>query len=148
MNLDFNRIGVPDNCSSCGGKLNYIGVGEYKCEECGNIDYDDYGRVRSYLEKHAGATIGDVSRDTHVPTGRIRQLLENDRIEVSASSRLQLHCPICGEPIRSGKYCSKCEANRIRKEEAEKRNNRVKPDIKVTGKLENRSDGKIHFIDR
>ena len=46
---------VPVRCSKCGKMLKYMGVGEYKCEACGFTEYDDYGLVRSYLEKNPGA---------------------------------------------------------------------------------------------
>lgn len=71
---------VPAKCSKCGAKVIYSGVGEYQCESCKNIEYDDYGLVRSYLEIHQGATIKDVEADTGVSKEAIRRLLDEDRI--------------------------------------------------------------------
>ena len=39
----------PTICKSCGGVMVYKGLGEYQCEECGQMDYDDYGKGRNYL---------------------------------------------------------------------------------------------------
>lgn len=48
----YNR---PTYCAECGGVMVFKGVGEYQCEKCGYLDYDDYGKVRNYIEKHMGA---------------------------------------------------------------------------------------------
>lgn len=53
---------VPQRCKLCFGRMIFKGVGEYQCEECGYLDYDDYGKVRNYVEKkyrrksHGGRT--------------------------------------------------------------------------------------------
>ena len=40
-----------EKCQECGGtRIEYKGVGEYKCEDCGLLMYNDYGKVRLYLE--------------------------------------------------------------------------------------------------
>ena len=41
---------IPRVCTECGGVMIFKGVGEYHCEECGAVDYDDYGKVRGYIE--------------------------------------------------------------------------------------------------
>ena len=51
----------PTICRECGGILVYGGIGEYRCEECGRIEYDDYGKVRNYLEDHKGANVSEIS---------------------------------------------------------------------------------------
>ena len=33
---------VPRLCKICGGVMVFKGVGEYRCEECGDVEYDDY----------------------------------------------------------------------------------------------------------
>lgn len=67
---DYHR---PVHCSDCGGVMVFQGVGEYKCEDCGKVEFDDYGKVRAFVEKHKGATMVDVERETGVkqnPSGR------------------------------------------------------------------------------
>ena len=45
----------------------FRGVGEYKCEDCGNLGYDDYGKARNYIEQHPGANMAEVAKETGVP---------------------------------------------------------------------------------
>ena len=78
--------GAIGKCKECGGQLNYRGLGQYECEECKNIEYDDYGKVRAYLEEHPCALQGEVSKATGVPANRIRALLLEERIEIASGS--------------------------------------------------------------
>lgn len=111
----------PLICSICGGVMVFRGVGEYECEDCHYRDYDDYGKVRRYIEKHRGATAGDVEKDTGVSQKTIRKLLREERIEVAADSKTFLRCEICGAQIRSGMYCQKCQLNVNRRMEEQAR---------------------------
>lgn len=111
LNLRSLNYNAPDTCESCGEKrMKYNGIGEYQCEKCGFIMYDDYGHVRNYLEKNPGATVGETSQATGVSKGRIRQMLVDDRIQVAPGSVVFLHCAKCGAEIRSGQYCAACDA--------------------------------------
>ncbi len=39
---------IPRVCQICGGVMVFKGVGEYHCENCGDVAYDDYGKpIRS-----------------------------------------------------------------------------------------------------
>ena len=138
--------GAPGRCSSCGGELKYLGLGEYECKECRNVEYDDYGKVRSYLEKHPGALQGEVSRATGVPANRIRGLLEQERIEIAAGSGMYLYCSVCGEKIRSGRMCPKCESQYKRDAEAMKRSNRTQPDISGHSVNKDKAPGEMRFL--
>ncbi len=112
---DFS-MDKPTICEECGGGMVYRGVGEYACELCGALAYDDYGKVRNYIEQHPGATQSDVSAATGVSTARIRQLLIEERIEVTPNSPIFMHCALCGADIRSGKYCEAC-AQKVKQDE-------------------------------
>ena len=107
--LDINNYNRPMLCEECGGILVYKGVGEYKCEDCGHLEYDDYGKARNYIEKHPGATSAQVSDATGVTQKAIREMLKEERLEIAPNSNAFLTCEICGKPIRSGKYCDRCE---------------------------------------
>lgn len=122
MTLDLNTLkyGKPANCSKCGSALRYVGIGEYECESCKNIEFDDYGKVRTYIEKNRGATQSQVSLATGVDVSKIRQMLREEKIEIAPNSVVFLQCESCGTPIRSGKYCSAC-AEKIQNEEQKKR---------------------------
>ncbi|MCM1122940.1 MAG: hypothetical protein NC416_10175 [Eubacterium sp.] len=108
--LDINNYNRPMICQECGGVFVFKGVGEYKCEDCGAVEYDDYGKARNYLEKHTGATAAQVSEATGVSQKSIREMLKEDRLEIAPNSNAFLTCEICGKPIRSGRYCSRCES--------------------------------------
>lgn len=109
---------IPQECKECGGAMEFKGVGEYKCEKCGAVQYDDYGVVHMYLEKHKGATAAEVEAATGVSQRSIRHMLKDSRIEVAEGSRVALRCEGCGQPIRSGRYCPKCEVEVGRAKEA------------------------------
>ncbi len=113
--MDYYNI--PRVCKSCGGVMVFKGVGEYGCEDCGEVAYDDYGKVRLYIEEHKGATAAEIESAIGVPQRTIRKLLKEGRLEVAEGSRTFLSCEVCGKPIRSGQYCPECEINVHRKME-------------------------------
>ena len=119
--LDMSRLNIPTYCEKCGGVMIFKGVGEYECEECGNLDYDDYGKVRNYIEKHPGATSAQASAATGVTQKSIRVMLKEERLEIAANSSVFLKCESCGAQIRSGRFCKKCEATYHRDLEAQAR---------------------------
>lgn len=100
---------VPRSCEKCGGIMRYMGVGEYRCETCNTLAYDDYGKVRLYLEKHRGANAVEVEAATGVKQKTIRQLLKDARIEVTDNSKDFLVCEFCGKRLRYGRFCPQCE---------------------------------------
>ena len=148
MNEDLGiiKIGVPTKCSACNSKLKYTGLGEYECIECGNLEYDDYGKVRKYLENHRGAMQAEVSRATGVPTNRIRQLLQEERIEVTVDSNVYLHCEKCGVAIRSGRRCKRCEEKLEKELEIKKKEPRVPANISGHDNVRLENAGEMRFI--
>lgn len=116
----------PVRCKECNGVMVYRGVGEYQCEECKAVEYDDYGKVRNFVEKNPGATILQVESSTGVSRKSIQQMLREERLEVSADSKSFLKCEVCGVSIRYGRFCQNCQVSlnrRIEEEERRKRNN-------------------------
>lgn len=108
--LDIRNLNIPTFCDKCNGVMVFKGVGEYKCEDCGNVEYDDYGKVRNYIEKHQGATSAQVSMATGVSQKAIRDMLKEERLEIAAGSNSFLACEMCGAKIRYGRVCRGCEA--------------------------------------
>ena len=102
----YNR---PTYCSECGGVMVFKGVGEYQCETCGFLDYDDYGKVRNYIETHMGANAAEASKATGVSQKAIRDMLKEARLEIAPNSTFFLRCEICGTAVRWGRFCAKCE---------------------------------------
>jgi len=103
----YNR---PKACKMCKStRLAYQGIGEYKCELCGFLDYDDYGTVRNYIETHRNATVSEISFRTGISQNTITEMLRDERFEITADSKVFLKCKGCGKDIRSGMYCPVCE---------------------------------------
>lgn len=140
-----NYYHVPRTCKQCEGVMVYKGVGEYQCEECGFIDYDDYGKVRLYIEEHHGATAAEIEAAVGVSQRTIRQMLRESRIEVAEGSRSFLHCEICGKEIRSGRYCPECETKVHRGLEAEQREKHRKNE-KGYGMQQGGEEGQRRFM--
>lgn len=139
---------IPRSCAKCGGSdIEYMGVGEYKCKNCGTLMYDDFGKVRNYLEEHRGATQNEVSRETGVSMDVIRHLLREDRIEIAANSGVYLQCEICKAPIRSGKYCNDC-AKKLEHMKKEEIANQHKDNMNIHGygKATGNATGARRFI--
>lgn len=79
--------GRPVKCSKCGGGLQYRSHGEYLCKACGNIEYDDFGKIRQYLDENGASPVAAISEYTGVPFSRINQFLRQGRLQVSGDSR-------------------------------------------------------------
>lgn len=112
---------VPRICTECGGVMVFKGVGEYHCEDCGSVAYDDYGKVRLYLEQNPGANAVAVELDTGVSQKTIRLMLKESRLQVAEGSPSFLRCEICGKTIRSGRMCGECEIQYHRNAEEKQR---------------------------
>ena len=140
--LDADFYHRPIRCEKCGGIMIFKGVGEYHCEDCRHVQYDDYGKARLYIEKHHGANAAQVEAATGVSQKTIRQMLKDDKLEITADSNFFLKCEICGTNIRSGKLCPKCELNYHRRIEADERQNK---DVHGFGKANKTDSGAKRF---
>ncbi|MCM1087228.1 MAG: hypothetical protein NC419_03660 [Muribaculaceae bacterium] len=109
--MDKDVYNRPTECPQCGGVMVFRGCGEYRCEDCKFIAYDDYGKVRNYVEQHAGVTTAQAAEATGVKQKTIRTMLKESRLEIAEGSNTYLKCEMCGANIRSGRVCSKCEAS-------------------------------------
>ncbi len=148
--MDFLRMDtyhIPKVCKNCGGVMIYKGIGEYRCEDCKYLDFDDYGKVRSYIEQHRGATAIEIEQHTGVSQKTIRQLLRESRLEIAAGSQLFLHCEKCLKPIRSGVLCAECEMNQHRLLEEQMRMQRRsgRQDMHGVGAEQQGSQGERRF---
>lgn len=75
--LRMNRI--PINCEYCGGDVKLKSLGVYECELCGKENYDDYYKVRSYIEKYGPAPAMVISKHTGVPRASIEGFKNDER---------------------------------------------------------------------
>lgn len=117
----FDDYHIPRACEKCGGVMIFKGIGEYQCESCGEIAYDDYGKVRRYIEEHRGANLSEIQAGTGVNHKTIRQMVRESRFEVAEGSKTFISCESCGQTIRSGRLCPSCEAKYHRGLEEEQR---------------------------
>lgn len=138
---------IPQVCKDCGGVMVYKGVGEYQCEDCKAIDYDDYGKVRLFIEAHPGATAAQIESAVGVSQKTIRMLLKDGRIEIAENSRSFLRCEMCGKAIRYGELCSECEKNVHLGIEAKQREINRKNAVGV-GVTQKGEEGQRRFIGR
>ncbi|MGN0402802.1 MAG: hypothetical protein ACI4HQ_11185 [Acetatifactor sp.] len=139
-----DRYHVPKECTKCGGVMIFKGVGEYHCEDCGEVAYDDYGKVRLYIEGHPGATAAEIEENIGVSQRTIRYMLKEGRLEVTADSVAFLRCEACGKNIRSGTYCTECEILMHRKFE-EKQRERLHKSMHLIGTDKLNGEGQRRF---
>lgn len=139
-----DQYNIPRICKNCGGVLVFKGVGEYCCEECGALEYDDYGKVRLYIEGHKGATAAEIENAIGVSQRSIRHMLKEGRLEVTNDSKTFLRCEVCGKSIRSGQYCPECEIAIHRNLEAEQRAEKKK-NVQGVGLAQKGDEGQKRF---
>lgn len=98
----------PVACSKCGGPLYYKGSGRYICSSCENTEYDDFGKVKLYLDEHGVSTAGVISEATGVSMKKLNIMLREGRVEIPDGSKYYIKCENCGCEIRYGHYCPDC----------------------------------------
>lgn len=98
------------NCRLCGRIYNYM-AGPNICPSCREHMEVKFQEVKEYIRSHKGCGIQEVSEECDVDAAQIRQWLREDRLEVTEDSAIFLSCESCGAPIRSGRFCEKCQAN-------------------------------------
>ena len=96
---------TPRICEECSGPYEYQGAGEYKCKNCGHIAYDDYGKVRKFIDEHGPAPYHVVKKATGVNGSLVREYLDSPNTEKTFDRK----CQKCGCRIASGRLCSTCQ---------------------------------------
>lgn len=105
---ELNWEEKPSVCSICSGRLCYRSHGEYICESCGNIDRDDFGKVRNYIEVNGPTPALLIAEGTGVPMDKINAYLRQGRVEIPEGSSIYITCEGCGRDIRFGRFCPDC----------------------------------------
>lgn len=108
---------APVECSDCGGELEQVSVGVYRCCDCGKEHYDYLRTVRNYLEKNGAKPAIVISNATGVPRESVDFFLRQEYLEIPKHAPERISCLKCGASIRSGMYCASCKS----KEELEKK---------------------------
>lgn len=73
--LRMNRI--PLECEFCGGNVELESIGVYICKKCGRENYDDFYKVRRYVETYGPAPAIVISRHTGVSRTSIEFFLNS-----------------------------------------------------------------------
>ena len=84
--------------------------GGYVCEKCGNETFDDFGKIKAYIDEHGPSPGIVISEATGVPIAKINRYLRQGRIEIPDGSGEYIPCEKCGQPIRYGRFCPACAA--------------------------------------
>ena len=135
--------GRPFLCERCHGKMVYVAGGQYKCENCDTVGYDDFGKVKKFLEEYGRAPASVIAQATGVKEPVIRNLLKEGRIQIAPDSKMFLKCEKCGADIRFGRYCESC----IQKAAGRLKNNYDSDDVmqERLDKLESQLSGTKRF---
>ena len=124
-------------CPSCGTLMAWKGE-IFKCSTCGHEEYDDFTRVKKYLELNPKATAYAIATALHLPLSQINGYVETGRLEVTPDSKVYFQCQLCGAPIRYGKICTTCATKSI----AQKQGYRV---AEVGSEPEKGYKGRMHI---
>ncbi|MGN0161794.1 MAG: TIR domain-containing protein [Lachnospiraceae bacterium] len=105
--LRMNRI--PVRCDLCDSDLEQVTMGIYRCNHCQKEYYDDFQKIRNYLEKAGSAPATIISRATGVPLKTIRYFFNEEFLEIPQMETVRMSCQQCGTPIRTGILCDRCK---------------------------------------
>lgn len=110
---EFKRLILSNKfseCKACGGKMEYLYSGIYKCGDCKAMKMDDFGKIRTFLDKEGPTPAVIISQETGVPLDIINDYLRHGRLEIPEGSSHYIKCEKCKVDIRFGRYCPECVA--------------------------------------
>lgn len=107
--------GIPTACGYCGGDLEKISRGVYRCKKCGRENYDYFKTVRNFLRKYGAKPAIIIERETGVPRHVIEQFVSDEYLEIPKLEPMRLSCVKCGASIRTGTLCENCKNARPQK---------------------------------
>lgn len=98
----------PIACEKCGDKLFYKGGGAFQCQQCEHMMYDDFGKVKLFLEQNGPSASIVIAEATGVSLHLIESMLRDGKLEIPEGSKYYLGCEKCGCSIRYGRLCPQC----------------------------------------
>ena len=102
-------MSIPKKCDKCNSKrIQRLSLHTYICEDCNNEMYDDFGKIRNYLEKFPGANAIEISQGTGVSKDVINQCLKEEYLEVVPGTRMINVCTKCGRSTTNIGLCDEC----------------------------------------
>ena len=106
--LEQMEKNIPTECPQCLERLYFKGAGRYKCPRCRKVYYDDFGKVKNYLEENGGAPAVEIANNTGVSLEVIDTLLKDGSLELPKEFRDAARCERCGALFPVGRYCKEC----------------------------------------
>ncbi len=97
-------------CKVCGRVFSYPGFGPDVCPQCRQRDQEEFDKVREYLSTHEHSSVQQTSLDTGIPVRKLYRWIHEERLYFKNDGTSGLFCEICGQPINTGRYCSRCKA--------------------------------------
>lgn len=132
----------PTVCEHCKGVLMYVGLGEYKCEICGETALDNMGKIQAYLKAHGDAGAFDIAEATGIELDIVFLLINKGSLDIVKNTQKVTPCQKCGVLTRTGRYCEKCTkklAGEIKKTFYE--------DPRYRAPVRSEESAQIHFFD-
>lgn len=106
---DMTTNRIPIDCRFCGGEIEKISSGTYRCLQCGQHNFDYYQTVRNYLDREGPKNALMIEKNTGVPRRVTDELLRKEYLEIFKGEVFRLSCKQCGNPIRTGELCELCK---------------------------------------
>ena len=103
----LRRGNLKVSCEKCGAPLKGVRSGQYQCTECGAIEYDDFGKIRKYLDENGPASKEEIMKATGVGKAVVIDYLKEQRLMVSGKGNNV--CVLCGARIAAGTLCIDCK---------------------------------------
>jgi predicted amidophosphoribosyltransferase len=98
-------------CARCDKLFEYRG--NPNCPNCVQELDDIFVKVRNFLYDHPRADADAIHEACGADEEDVLRWLREGRLILSPDSAAALLCQICGEPIRSGRFCESCNAKVI-----------------------------------
>lgn len=96
------------NCRKCRKIFNYI-AGPQICPQCRAAMEEKFSEVRKYVYANKGATMPEISEACDVELSQIQAWVREERLVFADDSPIGIGCEICGDQIKTGRYCTKCK---------------------------------------
>lgn len=95
-------------CRICGRLFNYVS-GPVRCPACMDELERKFQEVKEYIWNHRQASLSQISEETKVSVGQLRQWVREERLSFADDSPVGLECEVCGTMIKTGRFCKNCK---------------------------------------